>query len=56
MKETSQTVTPFRALAFFVQVFKYRPECRINLLVGKRIKITVLEDQKGTVGMWLEQS
>lgn len=43
MNETSKQMSPFSALAFLVWVLKNRPECRINLLVGKRIKVTVLE-------------
>lgn len=58
MIETTQSVTPLRAITFFVRLMRYRFECRVNVIVsGKRIRITVLEGNEDRfVGKMLEES
>lgn len=54
MKETSRVLTNFAAIAFLVRALAYRQPCRINIAVGKRLKITVVEEANGTLGRELE--
>lgn len=54
MRETSRTVTNFKAILFVVHALHVRKSCRINISIGKRVKITVLEDGDRVLGQELE--
>lgn len=50
MKETKKAVTLVQLLELIIYIWKERPTCRINIDVGRNVRVTILEDDNSIIG------